>query len=79
MVTISADEMQKNLPGYLSLVKTGETLIITQADEPVAEVKPLARVAQEPRPSGLCAGQFKTPDDFDAPLPDEILEAFEGR
>lgn len=30
------------------------------------------------RPFGLCAGEFVVPDDFDAPLPDEILEAFES-
>lgn len=30
------------------------------------------------RPFGLCAGEFVVPDDFDAPLPDEILKAFEG-
>ncbi|NEO36178.1 MAG: DUF2281 domain-containing protein [Moorea sp. SIOASIH] len=30
------------------------------------------------RPYGLCLGQFKVPDDFDAPLPDEILDGFEN-
>ena len=30
------------------------------------------------RPSGLCAGQFTVPDDFDDPLPDEVLRDFEG-
>ena len=31
------------------------------------------------RPVGLCRGQFMVPDDFDDPLPDDILEEFEGR
>lgn len=79
MIIISADEMQKALPDYLKLVQTGEILLITQADEPVAEVKPLAARAHEPRPFGLCAGEFRVADDFDAPLPDEVLEAFEGQ
>jgi hypothetical protein len=30
------------------------------------------------RPYGLAAGQFVVPDDFDAPLPEEILREFEG-
>ncbi len=77
MVTISADEMQKDFSGYLRLVQRGETLIITQADEPVAEVKPVAWIEQEPRPFGLCAGEFVTPDDFDAPLPDDVLGTYE--
>ncbi len=31
------------------------------------------------RPFGLCAGEFTVPDDFDDPLPTDIIEAFEGR
>ena len=31
------------------------------------------------RPFGLCAGEFVVPEDFDAPLPEEILQAFEGK
>jgi len=31
------------------------------------------------RPFGLAAGEFVVPDDFDDPLPDELLDAFEGR
>lgn len=30
-------------------------------------------------PFGLCAGEFVVPEDFDAPLPEEILNAFEGK
>jgi hypothetical protein len=30
------------------------------------------------RPVGLAAGKFVLPDDFDDPLPDEILDAFEA-
>ena len=33
---------------------------------------------EEMRPSGLCEGEFVVPDDFDAPLPEEILQEFEG-
>jgi hypothetical protein len=28
------------------------------------------------RPFGLCAGEFHVPDDFDDPLPDEVIESF---
>jgi hypothetical protein len=31
------------------------------------------------RPTGLCAGDFVVPEDFDQPLTDEILDAFEGK
>lgn len=35
--------------------------------------------ARKPRPFGLCRGEFVVPDDFDAPLPESILDAFEGK
>ena len=31
------------------------------------------------RPFGLCAGEFTVPNDFDAPLPEDLLTAFEGK
>lgn len=79
MITISADEIQRDLPGYLSLVQTGETLVITRGDEAVAQLQPLSPISRELRPYGLCVGEFEVPADFDAPWPDEMLDAFEGR
>ena len=32
----------------------------------------------QPRPIGLAKGQFVVPDDFNTPLPNEVLQAFEG-
>jgi hypothetical protein len=34
---------------------------------------------QQVRPFGMCAGEFIVPDDFDAPLPETILQEFEAR
>ena len=31
----------------------------------------------QPRPSGLCKGEFRVPDDFDEPLPEDLLRDFE--
>ena len=38
-----------------------------------------ARQRKQPRPYALAVGEFVVPDDFDAPLPEEILRDFEGR
>jgi antitoxin (DNA-binding transcriptional repressor) of toxin-antitoxin stability system len=46
---------------------------------PVAELRPVAVPSPDPRPFGLAAGTFVVPDDFDAPLPDDVLREFEGR
>jgi hypothetical protein len=32
-----------------------------------------------PRPMGLAKDQFTVPDDFNAPLPEDVLRAFEGK
>lgn len=81
MITISIDDIQRDLIGYLRRVQAGETLIITQASEPLAEIKPVSKSsdqnAKQPRPFALSEGKFVVPDDFDAPLPEEILSQFE--
>lgn len=83
MITVSIDDMQRDLIGYLRRVQAGETLLITQADKPVAEIKPISetpdRGGKQLRPFALCEGEFIAPDDFDAPLPEDILSQFEGR
>ncbi len=54
-----------------------------QQDLPrTTEAQPLESTPAEMmqlRPIGLCAGEFVVPDDFDAPLPDWLLDAFEGK
>ena len=83
MTTISVDEIQYDLAGYLTRVQAGETLLITQAGRAIAEVHPVVSLPEDTnlkrRPSGLAEGQFVVPDDFDDPLPDEIQRLFEGR
>ena len=60
---------------------------IDEARESGEEYIPLERAMKElglsqdgpTRPFGLCAGEFVVPDDFDDPLPDHVLDAFEGK
>ncbi|NOZ06674.1 MAG: type II toxin-antitoxin system Phd/YefM family antitoxin [Chloroflexi bacterium] len=52
-------------------LSSGRRVIVTILDdEPTTE---------QLRPFGLCAGEFMVPDDFDEPLPDSIIQAFEGK
>ena len=78
MAQVSVEEIQQDLPAYLQRVEDGETIIIIRAGKPVAEVKPVLSRTETLRPFGLCAGEFTVPDDFDAPLPEDIVKAFEG-
>lgn len=79
MSQVSIDEITEDLPAFLRRVEAGEELTITQAGRPLAEVKPISSSPLMARPFGLCAGQLTVPDDFDEPLPEAVLQDFEGR
>jgi len=83
MVRISLDEMSRDPRKYIREVEAGETVVVTRAERAVAEIRPIAAGPQPspgtPRPVGLAAGEFRVPDDFDAPLPADVLDSFEGR
>jgi prevent-host-death family protein len=79
MSTISLQELQQNPEALLDRVEAGEHLVVVRGGRPVAELRPVPVARLDPRPFGLCAGAFTVPNDFDAPLPDDILREFEGR
>jgi len=56
----------------------GEEIIIAKAGKPVARLGPLVS-SRRRRRLGILAGKLRVPKDFDAPLPDEVVDAFEGR
>jgi len=57
----------------------GEDVIIARAGRPVARLTRLAVIPKKKRQLGLLDGQFKIPDDFNSPLPAQMLRAFEGK
>jgi prevent-host-death family protein len=79
MSTVSLQELQRDPDALLNRVEAGEHLVVVRGGRPVAELRPVSTAQTSPRPFGLCAGTFTVPDDFDAPLPEEILRDFEGR
>ncbi len=78
MVNVTVDEIQRDPLKYLSQVEAGETLVIVRSNQPIAELRPI-NTNKGLRPFGLCAGEFTVPDDFDAPLPEDLLNSFEGK
>jgi len=70
MSTISVQEIQSDPLAFLQRVEAGEAFVVVRDERALAEVRPLALAATQPRPFGLCAGQFTVPVDFDRPLPD---------
>jgi antitoxin (DNA-binding transcriptional repressor) of toxin-antitoxin stability system len=79
MSTVSPAELQQNTAAVLARVEAGEHLIVIRGGQPIAELRPVVGRRSNPRAFGLAAGAFVVPDDFDAPLPDDVLREFEGR
>ncbi|MCP6762365.1 MAG: type II toxin-antitoxin system Phd/YefM family antitoxin [Fischerella sp. CENA71] len=71
------------MPIELLVQEVSDTIELLGWENPISNkltsYLPLARRDQQLRPFALCAGEFIVPDDFDAPLPEEILNEFEGR
>jgi antitoxin (DNA-binding transcriptional repressor) of toxin-antitoxin stability system len=72
------EQVENEAAEYFHRVIDGETIVVYQGERPNAEIRPMTET-ETLRPVGLAAGKFVVPDDFDDPLPDEILDAFEGR
>lgn len=79
MSTVTVQELQQDPDTLLDRVEAGEHLVVVRDGRPVAELRPVASTQPVERPFGLCAGAFTVPDDFDAPLSEEILRGFKGR
>jgi prevent-host-death family protein len=68
-------EAKTHLSRLLEQVADGESVVIARAGVPVARLLPIAAPASA-RPLGSEAGRIVIGDDFDAPLPMEILDEF---
>lgn len=70
-------EAKTHFSRLLQKVASGEEVIIARAGVPVARLVPLAS-PKTVRPLGFDRGKVWVADDFDAPLPDDLLKAFYG-
>jgi prevent-host-death family protein len=77
MTRVGVHEAKTNLSELLRRVAAGEEVTITSGGQPVALLIPAPR-ANGPRTLGRDRDSFTVPEDFDAPLDDEVLRTFEG-
>jgi antitoxin (DNA-binding transcriptional repressor) of toxin-antitoxin stability system len=71
-------QAETNLSELLSRVELGEEIIIAHQGIPIAKLVPFHIASHRRASLGQNRGRFIVPADFDAPLPKEILAAFEG-
>ncbi len=77
MKQVSVREAKTQLSKLLRHVAAGEEICIANRGVPVARLVPVP-AGDRKRSLGAYGDTIKIADDFDAPLPDEILDAFEG-
>jgi prevent-host-death family protein len=78
--TVNIHAAKTHLSRLVDEAAAGEEIIIARAGKPVARLVPLAvPLAAEKRVLGRLRRTLNIPADFDAPLPDDVLDAFEGR
>jgi len=78
MNTLNIHAAKTHLSRLIEEVAEGEEVVIAKAGRPVARLVPFGK-APGKRTLGILKGRLKVPRDFDAPLPDEVITAFEGR
>jgi prevent-host-death family protein len=78
MSTVNIHAAKTHLSRLVEEAAAGREVIIAKAGKPLAKLVPLAATERPKRRLGILAGRARIPDDFDAPLPDEVLDAFEG-
>lgn len=77
MHILNIHEAKTQFSKLVESAMNGEETIIAKAGKPVAKLVPIGWKKTK-RQAGVLKGKIKIADDFDAPLPDDILSSFEG-
>lgn len=74
-MSVNVHQAKTHLSKLLDRVALGEEIVIAKAGKPVARLVPVKK-APVKRVLGTAKGDFVVPEDFDAPLPDQVLTEF---
>lgn len=77
MKTVNMHEAKTHLSRLVEEVEGGEEILIARAGRPVARLVGLRKEAAR-RVPGILKGKIRVSDDFDAPLPPDVLAGFYG-
>jgi prevent-host-death family protein len=72
---VNVHEAKTHLSRLLARVESGEEILISRAGHPIARLVPARRTRGRRRP-GRFAGKGWIAEDFNAPLPPEVLAGF---
>lgn len=78
MDPINIHSAKTQLSKLIEAAERGEEIIIARAGTPVARLVALNE-SKPARVPGSMKGRFEVPDSFFDPLPEDLLDAFEGK
>ena len=78
MHSVNIHEAKTHFSKLVDAAMAGEEIIIAKAGKPAAKLVPLTSGAPRGIRFGLMKGEIQIAPDFDAPLPEDVLRAFEG-
>ena len=76
MITVPLGEAKNNLSKLVDEAAAGNVITIAKHGRAMAQLVPVGK--SKGRRIGAMKGKLVIPDGFDAPLPDDLLEAFQG-
>ena len=76
-IEVELQEAMKSLPDLLRRAVAGDEIILAEDSKPVGRILPYGSLKGQRIP-GTARGKYVMREDFDAPLPDDIMKAFEG-
>ena len=74
--TVNVHEAKTHLSRLLNRVAAGEEIVIAKGGKPFAVLVPLGGAAAQARKPGSAKGRIVVREDFEAPLPDDLLRGF---
>ncbi|NET57102.1 MAG: type II toxin-antitoxin system prevent-host-death family antitoxin [Symploca sp. SIO2E6] len=84
-IKVNPEQAQQQFAQLLSQVLQGEEIVIVVEGQQMARLTPCAVTqpatsssTSNERIPGLDQGRFVVPDDFDDPLPPDLMKVFEG-
>ncbi len=77
MAIVNVHEAKTHLSRLLERVKAGEEIVLGKAGKPIAKIVPFSPKS-EPRKPGIAKGKIWIAENFDDPLPEDMMKVFRG-
>jgi prevent-host-death family protein len=78
MIKANIHDAKTHFSKYLEKVAKGQTVVVCKRNVPIAEIRPFTPKPKRNALLGIDKGKFTVGPEFFEPLPDELLEYFDG-